>query len=207
MAVTPGNTSPALNSRQRSLYGVTCSRPAWKKVPFLAIGPFRHLGVVEPMHRFALVHDEFGIRKIALARGPVGQARRVVRVHMRQDHRVDARRVNARGSDVSQDLAGRGQQVVARSGVDQRQPPRGVDQKCIHRRPARRAERRSQNAGGFFHADVAQNLHRAIEKSVADGGDDDVAHAAVIDAGNLLLRNIDHGSIARRQSVFLMDGL
>jgi hypothetical protein len=39
---------------------------------------------------------------------------------------------------------------------------------------------------------LRKDLHRAVEEAVADGGDEDVADAAVIDAGDLLLRDFDH---------------
>jgi hypothetical protein len=154
------------------------------------------------MHRLALVHDKSGIRKVTLARGPVRHPRRVIGVHVREEHGVDTRGVDAGGPDVGQDLAGGGQQIVARSGVDQRQTSCGINQECIHGGSARRPERCRQDAGGFIDGDVAQDLHRPIEKAVADGGDDNVADATVIDAGNLLPRNVDHRSIH-----FLMERL
>ena len=43
-----------------------------------------------------------------------------------------------------------------------------MDQKCVDGGPARRAERRRQDAGRLLDADVAQDLHRPIEKAVAD---------------------------------------
>src|SRR5882724_12217555 len=41
--------------------------PGLEESPLLALGPLGHSGVVEPMHRLALMHDELGIRKVALA--------------------------------------------------------------------------------------------------------------------------------------------
>ena len=67
-------------------------------------------------------------------------------------------------------------------------------------------EELGQDAGGFIHGNVPQNLHRPIEKAIADGGDDDVANAAVIDAGDLLLRNVDHKSIRSKEVSWLLKG-
>ncbi len=57
------------------------------------------------MHGLALMHDEFGIRKKRWPVFPIGQARRVIRVHVRKDHGVDTSRIDASGPDVGQDLA------------------------------------------------------------------------------------------------------
>jgi len=44
----------------------------------------------------------------------------------------------------------------------------------------------------LFLIDVAQHVEPAVDKAVADRGDDDVADAAVRHAGDLLLRNFAH---------------
>src|SRR5882672_12952489 len=49
--------------------------PRLEVVPLLALGPLGHGGIVEPMHGLALMHDELGIRKVALAGVAVGQSR------------------------------------------------------------------------------------------------------------------------------------
>src|SRR5665647_3709834 len=49
-----------------------------------------------------------------------------------------------------------------------------------------RPERVAQQLMRLFQIDIAHHVEVAVEIAVADGGDDDIADPAVIDAGNLL---------------------
>jgi hypothetical protein len=82
-----------------------------------------HRAVVEPVRQFVLVHDKFRVRKQELPVRHVGQAGRMIRVHVGQQHRIDRLRVDAGGSEVALNEAGGGLQVVARSSVDDRGAP------------------------------------------------------------------------------------
>src|SRR5205807_4263333 len=88
-------------------------------------------------------------------------------------------------------LAGGGQEVVARAGLDQGEASGRIDEEGVDRGAARRAEGLCEDLPRLLLGNVAQHVERAVEEAVADRGDDDVADAAVIDAGHLLLRNFD----------------
>ena len=85
-----------------------------------------------------------------------------------------------------------GRRIVAGSRLHQGEAAGRVDQEGIDGRAARRAEIVGQDLAGLVRLDVAQDIDGAVEEAVAESGDDDVADAAVIDAGDLLLRNLDH---------------
>ena len=65
---------------------------------------------------------------------------RVVGMHVREQHGLDVGGIDAGGLDVGQHLAGGGQQVVARAGLDQRETAGRVDQEGVDGGAARRAE-------------------------------------------------------------------
>src|SRR5215216_6648017 len=60
-----------------------------------------------------------------------------------------------------------------------------MDQEGVDAGSPRRAERIGQNLTRLFDIDIAHHLEGAVEIAVADGGDDDIADPAMIDAGNL----------------------
>ena len=121
----------------------------------------------------------------------------MVGVHVGEQHRLDVGGIDAGRLDVGQHLAGGGLQVVARAGLDQGEAAGRIDQEGVDGGAARRPEGVGQDLAGLVVVDVAQHLQRAVEEAVADGGDDDVADAAVVDAGDLLLRDVDHALSSR----------
>ena len=94
--------------------------------------------------------------------------------------------------EVALNEAGRRLHVVARSGVDDRGASLRVDQEGVDAGPPRRPERVGQDLPRLVEIDVAHHVEGAVEIAVADGGDDDVADLAVIDAGNLRCRLCVH---------------
>src|SRR5262249_22744762 len=66
--------------------------------------------------------------------------------------------------------------------------PLRMDQEGVDAGPPRRAERLRQDLARLFEIDVAHHVERAVEITVADGGDEDIADLAMIDAGDLLGR-------------------
>jgi len=72
------------------------------------------------VRRFVFVHDQFRVWKQQLTVRHVGQAGGVVRVHVRQQHRIDRLRVDAGGYKVALNEAGGRQEIIARPGVDDR---------------------------------------------------------------------------------------
>ena len=145
-----------------------------------------HRAVVEPVRQFVLVHDKFRVRKQQLPVRHVGQAGGMIRVHVGQQHRIDRFRIDPGGGEVALNEAGGGLQIVARSGVDDRDASLGMDQEGVDAGSPRRPERVGQDLPRLFEIDVAHHVERAVEIAVADGGDDDIADLAMIDAGNLL---------------------
>ena len=117
----------------------------------------------------------------------------MVGVHMGEQHGLDVGGIDARGAQVGEQLAGGGQQIVARSRLHQGETAGRVDQERVDRRAPGRPEVVGQDLAGFVRRDVAQDIDGAVEEAIADCGDDDVSNAVVIDAGYLLLRNLDHG--------------
>jgi hypothetical protein len=63
-----------------------------------------------------------------------------------------------------------------------------MDQERVDAGPPRRPERIRQDLLRLVEIDIAHHIEGAVEIAVADGGDDDVADLAVIDAGNLRCR-------------------
>ena len=157
------------------------------------------------MRGLVFMHDELGVRIVALARGHVGQTRRVIGMHVSQNHGFDLRGIDRRRPDVGHDLSGGRLEVVARSRFHQRKPTRGVDQECVDGCAARGAKGLGQNAASILSADVPHRLDRPIDKAVADGGDNDIADAPVIDARDLLLRCFDHELSAESLSEYSLD--
>ena len=76
-----------------------------------------HRAVVEPVRQFILVHHKLRVRKQELPIRHVGQAGGVIRVHVGQQDRIDRLRIDAGRSEVALNEAGCGLQIVARSGV------------------------------------------------------------------------------------------
>ena len=67
----------------------------------LALGTLRHRGIVEPVLRLVLVHDEFGVGEVLLAGCEVGKARRLIRMHVGQQDRIDPLGRDAGGLQVA----------------------------------------------------------------------------------------------------------
>ena len=88
--------------------------------------------------------------------------------------------------EVALNEAGGGLQIVARSGVDDRDASLRMDQEGVDAGSPRRPERVGQDLTRLFEIDIAHHVEGAVEIAVADGGDDDIADLAMIDAGNLL---------------------
>ncbi len=144
-----------------------------------------HRAIVEPVRQLVLVHHEFRVRKQKLAVRHVGQSGGMIRMHVGQQHRIDRLRIDAGQSEVALNEAGRGLQVVARSGVDDRGAPLRMDQEGVDTGSPCRPERVRQELARLLDIDIAHHLEGAVEIAVADGGDDDVPDPAVIDAGYL----------------------
>ena len=123
----------------------------------------------------------------------------MVGMHVGEEHGADIGGIDACGLDIGEQLAGRGQQVVAGARLHQGQPPGRVDQEGIDLRAPCGAEVIRQDLARLVLRDIAQHLERAVEKAVADRGDDNVADAAVVDPGDLLLRNLDHALMSSLQ--------
>src|ERR1700692_4705954 len=68
-----------------------------------------------------------------------------------------------------------------------------MNQEGVDAGAPRRPERILQDLPRLFEIDIAHHIERAVEIAVADGGDDDVADPAMIDAGNLLRGLLVHG--------------
>ena len=73
------------------------------------------------MARLVLMHHQFGIGEQLLPGLRIGQPRRVIRVHVGQQHPLDRRGIDAGGRQVLLQFAGGWQQIVARAGFDQRE--------------------------------------------------------------------------------------
>jgi hypothetical protein len=166
----------------------------------------RHGGVVEPVLGLALVHDELGVGIVALAGRHVGQAGRMIGVHVGEDDRLDAGGIDAGRVQVVEQLAGGGQQVVAGARLHKREAACGINQEGVDLGAAGRAEVVGQDLAGLVLRNVAQHVERAIEEPVADCGDDDIADAAVVDTRYLLLRNLHHARVSLI-SVYVFGGL
>src|SRR5579859_234289 len=61
-----------------------------------------------------------------------------------------------------------------------------MDQERVDAGPTCRAKRLAQNRMRLVEIDVAHHFEIAVEVAIADGGDDDVADPAMINAGDLL---------------------
>src|ERR1700694_3013682 len=61
-----------------------------------------------------------------------------------------------------------------------------MDQERVDAGPPCRPEGVAQQLMRLFEIDIAHHVEVAVEITVADGGDDDIADFAMIDAGNLL---------------------
>src|ERR1700692_3550422 len=61
-----------------------------------------------------------------------------------------------------------------------------MDQERVDAGPPCRPEGVAQQLMRLFEIDIAHHVEVAVEITVADGGDDDIADSAMIDAGNLL---------------------
>jgi hypothetical protein len=116
----------------------------------------------------------------------------MVRVHVGEENRLDRRGINAGGGDVREHLAGGGPEVIAGAGLDQPQTPSRIKEKRVDGRAPYRPEGFGEDAPRLFLIDVAQHVEPAVDKTVADRGDDDVADAAVRHTRDLLLRNFAH---------------
>ena len=82
--------------------------------------------------------------------------------------------------------AGGRQQIVAGSGVDDRDAALGMDQEGVDAGPPRRPKMLPQNPMRSVEIDIAHHVKAAVEIAIADGRDDDIADLAMINAGNLL---------------------
>ena len=163
----------------------------------------RHGRVIVPVPRFILVHYQLSIGEELRPRLRIGQPCRVVRVHMRQDHLLDVGRIDPRRSKVLLQLTRRGEQIVTRARLDQRQPSGGIDRIAIHRRAPARAEIVRQHLHRVVRCDVLQHIDSAIEITVGQSSNDYIADAAVIHAGNLLRWNLDHARTSYQNSLIL----
>ena len=110
----------------------------------------------------------------------------MIRVHVGQQHRIDRLRIDAGRREVALNEAGGRLQIIARSGVDDRDAALRMDQEGVDAGSPRRPECIRQDLTRLFEIDIAHHLEVAVEIAVADGGDDDVSDLAMIDAGNLL---------------------
>jgi hypothetical protein len=80
----------------------------------------------------------------------------------------------------------------------------GPDQEAVDCRAAGGAKMLSEDLAGVILRDVLHGIQIAVQVSIADGGDDDIADAAMIDAGNLGGWRLQHG---RGSSISAMVGL
>jgi hypothetical protein len=143
--------------------------------------------------RLVFVHDELGVRKQPLAVRHVGQAGRMIRMHVRQQNRVDRLRIDAGGCEVALNHAGGRQEIIAGTGVDDRDAALGMDQESVDIGSPRRPKGLLEEPVRGFEVDIAHHVEAAVEIAVADRGDDDVSDLAMIDAGNLLGGLRSHG--------------
>jgi len=101
-------------------------------------------------------------------------------------------RIDAGRLEIGHEFAGRGGQVIARPGFNERQATGGVDEEGIDGCAARRPETLRQDLARLCLGDLAQHVEPAIEMAIAQRRDEDVADTAVVDAWYLLLRDPAH---------------
>jgi hypothetical protein len=114
-------------------------------------------------------------------------------MHVGEQHGIDRLGIDAGRGEVALNHAGGRQQVIAGSGVDDRNPALRMNQEGVDAGAPRRTERVAERLLRLGKIDIAHHLEGAVEIAVADGGDDDIADLAVIDAGDLLCRLRCHG--------------
>ena len=110
----------------------------------------------------------------------------MIGTHVGEQHGVDRFRIDTGAGEVVLNHAGGRQQIIAGAGVDDGGAPLGLDQEGVDAGAARGPERILQHLMRGIEVDVAHDVEAAVEIAVADGGDDDVADLAMIDAGDLL---------------------
>jgi hypothetical protein len=141
------------------------------------------------------VHHQLGAREQRAALR-VRQAVGVVRVHVRQQHRVHLFRPHARGRQVALQPPGGRRHGVAAAGVHQRHPAAGVDEEGVHRRPPRhRPEGVAQHPRGLLRRDVLEDGHGPVQVAVAHGRHDGVADAPVVDSRHLPVGHAGHAPL------------
>jgi hypothetical protein len=79
----------------------------------LALGGARHGRVIVPVSRVVFMHNHLGVGKQPLPARRVGQACRMVWVHVSEQNQLDICGIDAGGGQVAVKLARGGQQVIA----------------------------------------------------------------------------------------------
>ena len=166
--------------------------PGLEKQLLLPIRAFRHRAIIKPMLWFVFMHDQFSIGVMRQASGHIREASRMIWVHMRQHHHFDIGGINAKRLQIGQDLAGTWLHVIAAACFDQGKPPCRPDQEGIDRGATCGSEICRQDLARFIFGDVAQNIQIAIKEAIADGGDNDLANAVVINTRDLKCWRVLH---------------
>jgi hypothetical protein len=168
---------------------------------FLPLGAARHGGIVVPMARLVLVHHQLGIGEVAPAGGKVGEPRRMVRMHVREQDRLDLGGRNAGRREVHGQMPGGLAEIVARAGLHQRQPSRRAEQERVHRDDDRRPKGLGKDPLDVGSRYVAQHLRPAGKRAIAQRRHRDVAYAPVVDAGDLFGGGGGHGGTIRERRI------
>ena len=84
-------------------------------------------------------------------------------------------RIDAGRSEVALNEAGCRLQIVARSGVDDRDAPLRMDQEGVDAGSPCRPERVVEDLTRLLDIDITHHVEGAVQITVADGGDDDIA--------------------------------
>src|SRR5258708_29386187 len=95
-------------------------------------------------------------------------------------------RIDPGGRAVELNEAGGGQEIITRSGVDDRGTALRMDQEGVDAGSPRRPEGILKDPMRLFEIDIAHHVKASVQIAVADRRDDDISDLAIIDAGNLL---------------------
>jgi len=145
-----------------------------------------------PVGNFFLVQQELACRKHRFAL-IICQAIRMIGMHVGQEDSLDLSRIDAGKPKILWEPAQRLAHRIARTSFDESKSPTRTDDERVHRAPWRNWPTiAGKKLLRLFNGKISRHGQWDVEITVTNYRHTDIANAAVINTGHLLLRNFSH---------------
>jgi hypothetical protein len=115
----------------------------------------------------------------------IGETSHVIGMKMRQENRVDLRRLDRKGGQIIQEASTGAGHLVPATSIYERDATLRMDDKRVDAGPARRSKYCRQDSVSSLDIHVPHDVQVAVEVSITNGRDNDVANLAMIDTRDL----------------------